>query len=72
MPKLSSKNRVTIPVEAIRSAGLQPGDELRVRASGPGRIEIERAEDLIKRFAGSLTGAYPEGYLEDLRNEWEK
>jgi hypothetical protein len=23
-----------------------------------------------ERLAGALTGAYPEGYLEDLRREW--
>jgi len=44
-----------------------------VRAHGHGRIEIERADDLIRRYAGSLpAGTYPDGYLDDLRGEWRE
>jgi bifunctional DNA-binding transcriptional regulator/antitoxin component of YhaV-PrlF toxin-antitoxin module len=73
MPKLSRKNQVTIPVSVLRKSGLEPGDEVRVRAVGRGRLELERWSDLIDRFAGSLpSGAYPPGYLEGLRSEWER
>jgi AbrB family looped-hinge helix DNA binding protein len=70
MSRLSSKNQVTIPVKVLREAGLAAGDEVVVRAAGKGRIELERADDLIRRFAGSLpAGTYPRGHLEELRSE---
>ncbi len=57
-------------MDALRRAGLGPGDELLVEAVGRGRIVLARADDLIARHAGSLTGVYPKGYLARLRREW--
>jgi AbrB family looped-hinge helix DNA binding protein len=68
--RLSRKNQVTIPVDALRSAGLKPGDELVVEAAGAGRIVLTRADDALARYAGALTGAYHRGYLSELRDEW--
>lgn len=68
--RISAKNQATIPVDALRKAGLRTGDELVVEAAGRGRIVLARADDLIARHAGSLTGVYPKGYLAKLRREW--
>jgi bifunctional DNA-binding transcriptional regulator/antitoxin component of YhaV-PrlF toxin-antitoxin module len=73
--RISSKHQATLPVDALRQAGLKPGDELLVEAVGPGRIVLTRAEDhferLIEKHAGKAgPDVYPPNYLEDLRNEW--
>jgi len=68
--RISAKNQATIPVDALKRAGLRAGDELRVEAAGAGRIVLVRADDPIERLKGCLTGVYPKGYLDRLRREW--
>ncbi len=71
MSVISRKNQVTLPVEALRAAGLESGDDVRVQVVGPGRLELVRAEELVQEFAGIFDRTvYPEGYLEELRHEW--
>jgi bifunctional DNA-binding transcriptional regulator/antitoxin component of YhaV-PrlF toxin-antitoxin module len=68
---ISRKNQITLPVEALRAAGLQPGDDVRVKAAGPGRLELVRADELVAEFAGAFDATvYPNGYLDELRREW--
>jgi len=68
---ISRKNQVTLPVEALRAAGLEPGDDVRVQVVGPGRLELVRADELVDEFAGLFDATvYPDGYLDKLRREW--
>ena len=71
MSIISRKNQVTLPVDVLREAGLEPGDDVRVQVVGPGKLELVRADDLVQEFAGVFDATvYPEGYLEELRREW--
>lgn len=71
MSVISRKNQVTLPVDVLREAGLEPGDDVTVRATGAGRLELVRAEDLAREFAGVVDASvYPPGYLDELRREW--
>jgi len=73
MPRLSSKNQITVPVDALREAGIKPGDELVVRAAGPGRLEVNLAEDVVSRFAGVLPpGTYPPAEERITRRPWRR
>jgi AbrB family looped-hinge helix DNA binding protein len=69
--KISSKNQITIPAEALRSAGLEIGDRVVAHADGAGRVILEREHDVIAEFAGALTGAYRPSELDELRSEWD-
>jgi bifunctional DNA-binding transcriptional regulator/antitoxin component of YhaV-PrlF toxin-antitoxin module len=68
--RVSSKHQVTIPVDALRAAGVEVGDRLVARADGPGRIVFEREADVVADLAGALTGAFEPGELNELREEW--
>lgn len=68
--RISSKNQLTLPVEALGAAGLRAGDRLRVEVRGPGELLLTREADPIDDHAGRLTGTYGPGYLDELRNEW--
>jgi AbrB family looped-hinge helix DNA binding protein len=72
MPRVSSKNQVTIPVEAMRAAGLHAGDELTVRPVGEGEIILAVRGSRVRRHAGIATGIYTEGELDRLRDEWKR
>ena len=67
--RVTAKNQVTIPAAALREAGLAPGDVLVARSDAAGSVLLERVDDPLTRFAGSIS--YPKGYLETLRSEWD-
>ena len=67
--KISSKNQITIPADALRNAGLEVGDRVVAHADGAGRVILEREHDVVAEFAGALTGAYHCTELNDLRSE---
>lgn len=69
--KVSSKHQVTIPAGAFHTAGLAPGDMLKVEAEGAGRIVLTRIDELLDRYSGCLdTGGSLRGQVEGLREEW--
>jgi bifunctional DNA-binding transcriptional regulator/antitoxin component of YhaV-PrlF toxin-antitoxin module len=68
--RISAKHQATIPVQALRDAGLKPGDEVRVVAAGSGRLVLERDVNVVERHAGALKGVYERGELDRLRDEW--
>ena len=69
--RISSKLQITIPVEAMRAAGLDVGERLVITADGPGRVVLEREADVLDEFVGALTGLFTPGELDRLRDEWE-
>jgi len=69
--RISSKHQITIPVEALRSAGLEVGDRVVAHADGAGRVILEREHDVVAEYAGALTGIYRPSELDELRSEWD-
>jgi bifunctional DNA-binding transcriptional regulator/antitoxin component of YhaV-PrlF toxin-antitoxin module len=67
---VSSKHQVTIPKPAMDAAGLRTGDRLRAVPKGRGKVLLVREDDPVERHAGALTGTYPAGELDELRDEW--
>lgn len=66
MPRISSKHQVTLPVESLKVAGLGPGDEVAIVATGPEQIVVRKAGTPDDAF-GVFDGLYEAGYLEALR-----
>ena len=66
--RISRKNQVTLPVEALKRAGLVPGMVLAVDVDAKRRLVLAPPDDPIERYAGILR--YPAGYLRKLRGEW--
>lgn len=69
--RVSSKNQVTLPIDALVVAGLRPGDTVMVEAKSTGEIILRREKDPLESYYGSMTGMFPPDYLRDLRDEWE-
>jgi AbrB family looped-hinge helix DNA binding protein len=72
MPRVSSKNQVTLPVDVMRSAGLAPGDEVTIRRVGDGEVLVAARGSRVRRHAGIATGIYHPGELDQLRDEWNR
>jgi bifunctional DNA-binding transcriptional regulator/antitoxin component of YhaV-PrlF toxin-antitoxin module len=69
--KISAKHQITIPIGAVRAAGLRTGDRMRAEAKGRGRVLLVREDDPVARHAGTLTRVYRRGELDELRDEWD-
>lgn len=68
--RISAKNQITIPTDALRAAGLKAGERIVAHADGPGRVILEREADVLEEFAGALRGVYGPDELDNLRDEW--
>jgi len=68
--RVSAKHQVTIPVDALRRAGIGTGDTLRAEVRAPGEVVLVRETDPIAQYAGALTGVYEQDELDRLRDEW--
>jgi bifunctional DNA-binding transcriptional regulator/antitoxin component of YhaV-PrlF toxin-antitoxin module len=73
--KVSRKNQVTLPVAALRAAGVSPGDVLRVEVEAEGVFRLVRERDpwreLFEEAKGS-GGVTTREELEEMRDEWER
>jgi bifunctional DNA-binding transcriptional regulator/antitoxin component of YhaV-PrlF toxin-antitoxin module len=67
MPRISSKHQVTLPVETLKRAGLEVGDEVAIEAEGADRIVVRRVSRDIAQALGVFDGLYEPGYLDRLR-----
>jgi bifunctional DNA-binding transcriptional regulator/antitoxin component of YhaV-PrlF toxin-antitoxin module len=67
MPRISSKHQITLPVDTLKRAGLQAGDEVAIEADDTDRIVVRRVSADIDRALGIFDGLYGPGYLEQLR-----
>jgi AbrB family looped-hinge helix DNA binding protein len=72
MTRVSAKHQITLPVAAMREAGIEEGDELSVRVDGDGRLTLIRERDRIDQWAGAFPGLANATDLEGLRDEWER
>lgn len=72
MPRISTKNQVTIPVAALEEAGLHAGDQVVVEVLEDGELRIRRGALTFDNAFGALSGTYPPGYLDTLDDEDEQ
>jgi bifunctional DNA-binding transcriptional regulator/antitoxin component of YhaV-PrlF toxin-antitoxin module len=70
--RVSSKHQVTIPVDAMKEAHVQPGDELQITADGRGRLILTVVHDPLEALIGSAPGLAAATSLQALRDEWEQ
>ena len=72
--RVTRSSQLTIPVDALREAGIGPDDVVSIYSDGEGRIVVERMHDLIARYGRKLSGTWPggvEGFLAERKRAWE-
>jgi hypothetical protein len=66
-------------VAVVEQAGIRTGEELAVEVDDTGRVIVSRSGEetvgdrrrrALARAAGALSGVWPEGALDELRDEW--
>jgi bifunctional DNA-binding transcriptional regulator/antitoxin component of YhaV-PrlF toxin-antitoxin module len=72
--RVTRSSQVTIPIDALREAGIGPDEVVSIYPDGEGRIVVERMQSLIERYARKLSGTWPggvEGFLAERKRAWE-
>ncbi len=71
--RLSSKNQLTVPVDILRSVGLEAGDEVEFVVNNAGFIEIQIAgiENPILDLVGAFPGVFDAFDQESERASWD-
>lgn len=72
--KVSTKNQISLPSEARRQLGIQPGDRLSVQVRDDELILRRRPAKASDRLRGIAKGSYgpdPDTYVRGLRSEME-
>ena len=75
--KVSSKNQISIPSEARRRLGIEPGDRLSVEIVDETMVLRRRPQRASERLWGIAAGKGwyepdPVTYVRELRDEWER
>lgn len=68
MPRISTKNQITLPVDALGETGLSAGDEVSIDVLDQNTIVVRRARRDVRAGIGVFNGLYETGYLDDLRS----
>jgi AbrB family looped-hinge helix DNA binding protein len=69
VPRISTKNQVTLPVSVLEETGLRAGDQVIIEALEDGALRVRRGQTTFDSAFGALTGTYPPGYLQQLDAE---
>lgn len=72
--KVSSKHQISLPSEARRRLGIQPGDRLLVTIRGDALVLTRRPAKASERLWGIAKGMYgpdPVAFVRELRDEME-
>lgn len=70
--KVTAQGQVSIPRQAMREAGIRPGDQVQARVEGPGRIVFEVVTDPWEAVIGSGGGLFDRAAIERTRDEWDR
>ncbi len=73
--KVSTKNQISIPSEARRRLGIEPGDRLSVEIRDDSIIlsRPRKASDRLRGLgSGVWQGVDPVQYVRQLRDEWDR
>jgi bifunctional DNA-binding transcriptional regulator/antitoxin component of YhaV-PrlF toxin-antitoxin module len=70
--RVSPKHQVTLPVDALRAAGLETGDELTVTIDESGRVILTPVRDHLEELIGSGPAFATQAELQRMRDEWER